>query len=155
MTKKTIAGLAVLALAPLGAATASVATAAAIQPVAATVTLDPDLPGDAERVWTDDEGVNHIRNNPRTGDVTGDINGTIALLLGSNLEMGFGDLFGSFTITAAEGTWSGRLSATVTAGVVTAELVGHDDTDGTHLFVTATGRAGTFQLTGTILDPHG
>jgi hypothetical protein len=163
MTTRVAAFLTLTALVVVGTTGGAVATAASEESFTATEVLDPDLPGDA-KVWRDEEGVFHVRDNPRTGVVTGDITGTIAIVENRNVDTntGTGDFFGTFTLTTAEGSWSGHFSGTVGsagggAGVLTLELIGQGSggLEGTKLSATSVGSGRIHTLTGTILDPKG
>jgi len=112
--------------------------------------------GTPDRTWVKDD-VLHIRGQPQTTAVTGDITGTFSLDANLNLDLttGTGDLFGKFTLTTAAVTWAGSFAADITVAGVSGTFVGQG-TDGTKIVGTFTAIGPTtFLNEAVILDPHG
>ena len=116
--------------------------------------------------WVDDEGIAHWRDVVVTFEVQGDLAGTLTVIGNSNIHLltGNGDEFGSFVLDVSygdlQGTFEGRMSATVEGMVSTASLVGHGngDFEGMKLKLTLTlNWMAPFNapFEGTILDPRG
>ena len=99
----------------------------------------------------------HVRGQPGQGTISGQVTGTFSLVNNFNVDprTGRGDLFGSFTITIGQGTFSGHYSGTISGGHSSGTFVGQGS-DQMKIM-------GTFQemspvadtLQGIILSPHG
>jgi hypothetical protein len=139
----------------LGLATQAVSARAATK---TTVTFTDTVVsvGTPDRTWVKDD-VLHIRGQPQTTAVTGDLTGMFSLDANLNLDLptGIGDLFGKFTLTTATVTWAGSFTADITAAGVSGKFVGQG-TDGTKILGTFTSIGPTsFLNEAVILDPHG
>ncbi len=156
--RKASIGLFVLAGLLLLAAIGPPARAASTQSVAVTFTFTSV--GEPQRVWTDDQGVTHIRGQPLGGTISGDFGGTWTATLNFNVDAdGNGDSFGSFTASPASGgTWAGRLSGTLTANIDAGSMVGQGSgaLQGTKIMGSFMDvPPDTVVMQGIILDPHG
>ena len=118
--------------------------------------------GPPDRTWVDDEGVTHVRGFHAVSDVVGDWVGSEVVDFNQNVDAaGNGDGFASFvfdvTWAGLSGTFEGRTSVSIEAGVTTADFVMH----GTGEFegMKAMGRAvqredGSFLHEGVVLIPE-
>jgi hypothetical protein len=112
--------------------------------------------GAPDRAWTSD-GVLHLRGQPQTTAVAGDLTGTFSLDANLNLDLntGKGELFGKFTLTTAAVAWEGSFAAQISPAGVSGTFVGQGS-DGTKIIGTFTAIGpGTFLNEATILAPHG
>jgi hypothetical protein len=113
--------------------------------------------GAPERVWVSDDQVLHVRGQPQTTVVAGDLTGTFQLVANVNLDLntGTGELFGKFTLTTSSVTWVGSFTAQITSAGVSGTFVGQGD-DGTKIRGSFTSiSANSFLNQAVILDPHG
>ncbi len=156
--RKASIGLLILGALLLLAATVPQARAASVQSFTVTATFTSF--GTPQKIFTDDQGVTHIRGQPGTGVISGDFRGTFTVMFNANIDAaGNGDSFGSFTISPASGgTWAGHFSGTFTAGVQSGSFVGQGSgaIQGTKImgnFMQISPTVNTLQ--GTILNPHG
>ena len=149
--------LALLCLA-LGCALAAFAgSAVAATKTSVTFTDSVVSTGAPERVWTSDDQILHVRGQPQTTVVAGDLTGTIQLVVNLNLDLttGNGELFGTFTLTTTTGTWAGSFRGELTATGASGTFVGQGD-DGTKIMGSFTSTGPTsFLNEAVILDPHG
>ncbi len=133
--------------------------AASTQSFTATATISPA--GAPARLWVDEDGVTHVRGLLLTGTISGDISGTTNVLANSNVDlMGNGDGFGSFNITTAQGGWQGHYSGTLTNGVFAGDFAGQGTGSLQGMKILGTfAQTGpysmTYDLRGTVLNPHG
>ena len=139
------AGLAV----PTASATAATKTPVTFTDTVVTV-------GAPARSWTED-GVLHVRDQPQTLTLSGDLTGSISLdvNLDLRLETSTGAIYGQFQIVTATITWTGSFAGTITPSGASGHFVGQgsDDTTISGTF-TQTG-PGAFIDQANILDPHG
>ncbi len=119
---------------------------------------------DPEREWVDDDGVLHSRRAPAEFSVTGGLVGTGSIVHNQNVDIttGDGDGFGSFFLDVTwgglSGTFEGRYSGTITAGIFSADFVGHGRGGFDGMKIMGSGfptDPTTFAITGIILSPHG
>jgi hypothetical protein len=99
----------------------------------------------------------HVRGEVDEGPVTGDLTGTITIVVNLNVDThsGQGELFGTFTLATADVTWSGHYTGSTTSDTSRGRFLGQG-TNGSKLDGSFTQNGdGTFTLTGTILSPHG
>jgi hypothetical protein len=137
------------------AAFAGSAVAATKTPVTFTDTVVST--GAPERAWTSDDGVLHVRGQPETTAVAGDLTGTFQLVANVNLDLprGSGELFGKFTLTTTSGTWVGSFNGKITPTGVSGTFVGQGgDGSKIHGSFTSIG-PDSFLNHAVILDPHG
>ena len=112
--------------------------------------------GAPERVWIGDNQL-HVRGQPQTTAVAGDLTGTLELIANVNLDLttGTGELFGKFTLTTSSVTWAGSFEGKITSAGVSGTFVGQGD-DGTKIKGSFTSiAANAFLNEAVILDPHG
>ena len=112
--------------------------------------------------WTDEEGITHVRGLILEVSFTGDIQGSAIQGLNYNIDpFGNGDLYGTAlftgTIFGDEATLSGRFAGDISAGVFSADSIGHGTIGGAqaHSFLTTTGILGSGVATydGTVRMP--
>jgi hypothetical protein len=136
---------------------AFVGSAAAATKTSVTFTDTVATVGAPERVWTSEDQVLHVRGQPETTTVAGDLTGTFQLVVNLNLDLttGNGNLFGTFTLTTASGTWAGSFRADLTPTGASGTFVGQGD-DGSKIMGSFTSISATsFLNQAVILDPHG
>jgi hypothetical protein len=98
-------------------------------PVTVVLTFDPSGPITDGKQWVDDDGIWHVREGLQPFTVSGDFTGIFRGLGNLNLDLNTleGDGFGSFHMEVEwqgrSGTWDGRYSGPITAGVLSTEFV--------------------------------
>ncbi len=100
----------------------------------------------------------HIRGEIDEGPVSGDLVGSITLVINANIDLnsGMGRTFGNFTLATSDVTWEGSFSGAITGETSSEGRFIGQGTDGTKLKGAFTQvSADTFDLEGTILSPHG
>jgi len=112
-----------------------------------------------ERMWTDEEGIMHVRGWVATGLIWGDIVGQIEIIENMNLNSsGYGDVHAHGVITVdGEEAYNGSVDITLTAGVQsgTFVLIGTGSFKGTHITGTIIPTGSEYALfTGTKLTTH-
>ena len=148
---------ALLCLAVVCGLAAFAASAQAATRTSVTFTDTTVSTGTPERMWVSADQVLHVRGQPQTTTVAGDLTGTFQLDLNLNLDLttGEGVLFGEFTLATTSGTWTGTFSGTISPDGVTGRFVGQGD-DGSKIIGTFTSISATsFLNEAIILDPQG
>ena len=119
--------------------------------------------GPPDRQWVDDDGVTHVRGFHAISDVVGDFVGTEVVNFNQNIDaLGNGDGFTSFvfdvTWDGLNGTFEGRASVSIEAGVITADFVMHGTGDFDRMKTMGRARQredGSFLHEGVVLIPGG
>jgi hypothetical protein len=110
-----------------------------------------DTFGDPERQWYSD-GVLHIRGQLISGTITGDLEGTISIVINLNInEDGSNEQWGTFVITTLEVTYEG----TFQSGNGETGTFRGEGNDGTSLTQGRFFNDEESHIEGIILDPHG
>ena len=114
--------------------------------------------------WVDDDGITHVRDLILEVSFSGDIQGSAIQGLNYNIDpFGNGDLHGTAvfmgTIFGDEAMLSGRFAGDISAGVVSADSIGHGTIGGaqaqSRLTTTGVLGSGVATYAGTILFPQG
>jgi hypothetical protein len=137
------AGLAV----PTASATAATKTSVTFTDMVVTV----GAPG---RSWSED-GVLHVRDQPQTLTLSGDLSGSISLNVSLDLRLATstGAIYGKFRIITDTITWAGSFAGRITPSGASGHFVGQGS-DGTKIIGTFTQTGpGAFLDQAIILDP--
>ena len=98
-----------------GMETSTVSPDAAADPIGPFVgTLTWTTFADPRAQWVDEDGVEHVRGQVSTGEVTGDMEAAASNDFNSDQDprTGAGAVFGSYTFATAEETWTGHFAGT-------------------------------------------
>jgi hypothetical protein len=133
---------------PTGSATAATKTPVAFTDTVVTV-------GAPARSWTGD-GVLHVRNQPQTLTLSGDLTGSISLNVSLDLRLDTltGAIYGQFEITTDTVTWAGSFAGRITPNGASGQFAGQGSDDTKIMGTFAQTGPGTFLDEAIILDPH-
>ena len=136
--------------------TTVLAAPATKEPFSATMAFS-GMTAPPERLWTDEEGVEHARGIGETFSITGSIIGTVELTVNSNfVYSGYsqsGDAQAKGTITSGEGVYLISVDVTIITGTVSGTFVIHGtgSCKGIHITGTLSSSAAGLVLEGTKL----